>query len=72
MRLTRQLHENLNSSNSNNKDIKVTRISDSMSDTATSDATTLQAQLARMQEAFVKEQSMREAEQARFHEQDST
>jgi hypothetical protein len=70
MRLTPQPHQNLNSSNSNNNE--VTRISDSMPDTATDDATTLRAQLARMQEAFVKERSMREAEQARFREQDTT
>jgi hypothetical protein len=70
MRLTPQPHETLKSSNSNNNDNEATRISDSMPGTATDDTTTLRAQLARMQEAFVKERSMREAEQARFREKD--
>jgi hypothetical protein len=70
MRLTPQPHENLSSSNCNDNDNEVTRISDSMPDAAIDDATTLRARLARMQEAFVKERSMREAEQARFREQD--
>jgi hypothetical protein len=52
MRLTPQLHKNRNSSNSNNNE--VTRISEVMPDAATDDATTFRAQLARMQEAFVK------------------
>jgi hypothetical protein len=72
VRLTPQPRENLDSSNSNSKDNEVTRIGDSMPNTATDDATTLRAQLARMQEAFVKEQSIREAEQACFREQDIT
>jgi hypothetical protein len=70
MRLTPQPREIISSSNSNNNENEVTRISDSMPGTAVDDATTLRAQLARMQEAFVKERSLREAEQARFHEQD--
>jgi hypothetical protein len=69
MRLTPQPHDNSGSSSNENE---VTRISDSMPGTAADDAPTLRAQLARIEEAFEKERSMRKVDQARFREHEST
>jgi hypothetical protein len=63
MRLTPQPHGIASTSSNENE---ITRISDSMPGTAANN--TLRAQLARMEEAFEKESSMRRAEQALFRE----